>query len=151
MTPCVRISTTRLIDAEPDAVRRIVENPNTYPDWVEALHRFEPRPDGAYVGEVGYLGRQKVRVLRQTDFGPQRFAWASADDGSRIAWEVSVNEGPGPDQTRVSFSWEKEGTGSIFGASAHSPILKAALETVAQRSLEQLAAKSAELTLSEVQ
>jgi hypothetical protein len=149
MTPSVRISTTRVIDAQSDAIRRILEDPSSYPDWVEALQRFEPQEDGTYVGEVGYLGRRKVRVLRQTAEGPQRYAWASVDDRSRIGWEVTVEQAAEPDKTRVSFVWEKEGSGSIFGASANSPILKAALETVAERSLNHLAAQSAGLALSE--
>ena len=149
MTPSGRISSTRLIDAQPAAVRRILADPSSYPDWVEALQRFEPREDGAYVGEVGYLGRRKIRVLRQTSEGPQRYAWTSVDDRSRIGWEVTVDQAAEPDKTRVSFVWEKEGSGSIFGASANSPILKAALETVAERSIEQLARESAGLALSE--
>jgi len=73
----------------------------------------------------------------------------SVDDRSRIGWEVRLSLGPGADKTQVSFIWEKEGSGSIFGASAHSPILKAALETVAERSLDQLAQQSAGLALLE--
>ena len=149
MTPSVRLSTTRVIAAQPDAVRRILDDPSTYPAWVEALQRFEPQDDGTYVGEVGYLGRRKVRVLRQIADGPQRYAWVSVDDRSRIGWEVRLSLGPGADKTQVSFIWEKEGSGSIFGASAHSPILKAALETVAERSLDQLAQQSAGLALLE--
>lgn len=149
MTPSVSIAATRLIDARPQDVRRILEDPSSYPDWVEALQRFEPRDDGTYVGEIGYLGRRKIRVLRQIADGPQRYAWVSVDERSRIGWEVTVDQASEPEKTAVSFVWEKEGSGSIFGASAHSPILKAALETVAQRSLDHLATQSAGLALSE--
>ncbi len=128
----------------------MLDDPGSYPEWVEALQRFEPQPDGTYVGEVGYLGRRKRRILRQITAGPESYAWESVDGRSRIAWEVSVGEAPEPDQARVSFVWEKEGSGSIFGASAQSPLLKAALETVAERSLDQLAAHSSGLALSEM-
>ena len=143
--PSVRIAVERTIEAPAADVRRVLGDPTSYPQWVEALTRFEPQPAGCHLAVVVHLGRRKVRLMRQTSDGPHRYAWTMIGGHSRIGWEFLVSGAGSGDRTRVCFAWQKHGTGSIFGASGHSPIPRAALETMAERSLERLAACSREL------
>jgi SAM-dependent methyltransferase len=137
----VRVAAHRDVRATAEQVESVLQDTGSYPSWVEGLVRFEPCAGGCYIGELGYLGRRKQRLLRRTSSERSAIAWETCDPNpnrSRIRWEVRVTP-TGPRASRVSIAFEKSGSGSVFGKSASSPLFRAALRAVADRSLERLA------------
>lgn len=129
-----------------EQLQSVIRDPDLYPSWIEGLVRFAPSDAGSYVGEVGYLGRRRERQVRQVSAEPGGIAWETCDpdtERSRIRWEVRVSPS-GSDGGRVHFVWEKWGSGSVFGPRASNLLFKAALEVVAERSLERLEALALE-------
>ena len=136
----VRVVAHREVRATAEQVESVLRDPGSYPSWVEGLVRFEPSASGCYIGELGYLGRRKRRLLRRASSERTAIAWETCDpdpNRSRIRWEARVTP-TGPRASRVFLAFEKSGSGSVFGKSASSPLFRAALKAVADRSLERL-------------
>jgi len=85
-----------LVDAPADAVRAVVADLGTYPDWLGIVRQAEPDGEGAWLvdigGRVGPLTRTKR--LRMARAGDLRFERAEQDGRSHSAWvmEAGVTE-----------------------------------------------------------
>lgn len=122
-------------------LQSLISDPTSYPAWVASLQSFEPSDHNTYLGAFGYLTyRKQVRMRRLTN-APGHVAWKRVGGSTRIRIELATVE-DSDRRTHVVFRWTQSGSGSIFGVSATSPILKAALETIVAASLERLAALS---------
>jgi hypothetical protein len=133
----IRVSAKRVIGVPAAVVTKVLEDPTTYTDWVESLQRFDPQADSTYLAEIGYLEHRKTRHLRRVENGPNLVTWERVDEGSPERWELSAVPIES-ERTRMAFTWEKWGSGSVFGVSASSPLFKAALEVAARYSLKRL-------------
>lgn len=119
------------------AVREIVADPLRLPEWIEPLNSLEPREDGTYLADVGYFGHPKRHVMHPIRGEDAEFGIETEADDSLIRWKISLasEEGNG---TRARFTYEKGGSGTVFGVSADSPVFLISVEVLAERTLERL-------------
>jgi hypothetical protein len=132
---CVEVE--RVLDAPVDAVREILASAAHYPRWVESLRSFEQQDDGTCLAEFGYLGyrkRARMRVLPELSGAT---VWERVGGNTRLRIQLRARPA-GEALTSVLLAWRVSGSGLLFGQYASSPIFRATLQVVAERSLDRL-------------
>jgi hypothetical protein len=115
----------------------VVADPHRLPEWIEPLNSLEPRGDGGFLADVGYFGHPNRHVMHPFATDGAEFGIETSEDDSLIRWTISL-EADGDDRTRARFVYEKGGSGTVFGASADSPVFLISVEVLSERSLERL-------------
>ena len=127
------VTAERVVAAPPDVVARVLREPSLYPRWVEGLRSFEPAPDGRYVAAFGYLAYRKVaRVTMAVEDG--RVVWRRIGGNTRLLVQLWA-EPAGNGASRALLEWTVSGSGFLFGQYSSSPVFRAALDVMADRSL----------------
>lgn len=132
-----RIQAERILPFPLPAVREVVADPRRFPEWIEPLNSLEPRDDGEYLADVGYFGHPNRHPMRPFERPGEEFGIETTGNDSLIRWAISL-EPAGEQETRARFVYEKGGSGTVFGASAESPVFLISVEVLSERSLERL-------------
>jgi hypothetical protein len=126
-------------------IERLAGNPGRFGEWVEPLNRLERVGPGEYVADIGYFGQPNEYRMRS--LGDGRLGLETVGTASELRWTVELGvDDEDSGSTRVRFVYEKAGSGTVFGASAESPLFQVSIEVLAERSLERLERRAWEAT-----
>jgi hypothetical protein len=80
-----------VVDAPPEAVRAVVGDLGTYPQWLGIVRRAEPAGPDAWAVEIGArIGPfTRAKRLRMARTGPLRFERAERDGRPHAAWVLA--------------------------------------------------------------
>lgn len=133
----LELDVEREIVGDPARVLELLDDPESYPDWVATLRSLEEGPRGAWTARAGYLGYERVLEFRRRPAPDATVSWRGQDGGFEAGLDVTARA-HGTRRVTVHFQGFIEGSDRILGFRVDHELIALSLRLAAEHSLTQL-------------